>query len=156
MKKLLILSITTLFLLVAAGWTQQAAAQDELPSELKDVDHYKCYNVKGKALDPKPAPIVNDEFELDRDLVGKPVMLCNPADKNGEGILEPKTHLVCYEIKGRRKLPSGLRLSVDNQFTLEQILKTSKTENLLCVPSTKECINDLGESIRCPNQIPDF
>ncbi len=47
-----------------------------------------------------------------------PKLLCNPVDKNGEGIPGPKSHLVCYEIKDD---PEGTaervkEVMVKNQF----------------------------------------
>ena len=40
-----------------------------------------------------------DEFEQKSFLIQKPLTLCNPADKNGEGITDPLTHLEAYRIK---------------------------------------------------------
>jgi RHS repeat-associated protein len=40
-----------------------------------------------------------DSFETGLFDVQKPVILCNPADKNDEGVLDPDTHLMGYQIK---------------------------------------------------------
>ncbi len=40
----------------------------------------------------------------------KPVMLCAPVDKNGEGIGDPVSHLTCYELE---KLKVKATLDVD-------------------------------------------
>jgi hypothetical protein len=146
MKQLLMVSIIALFLLLVAGWGQQATAGGPT------VDHYKCYKVKGKAFKPKLSVNVVDEFETDTDTVVKPFMVCNPANKNNEGVAHSNVHQVCYKIKGEKKLESGLTLDVDNQFAQNQIVKTAKKEKLLCVPSFKDCIDKHGNTIACPNE----
>ena len=66
-------------------------------------------------------------------------MLCNPVDKNGEGISDATAHLVCYSIKdvAKPKQPKFVARSVqaDNQFGSLQ-LKATKSSSL-CVPSEK-------------------
>jgi len=147
MKQLLMLSVMALLLLAVAGWAGQASN-----GTAPVVDHYKCYKVKGEAPDPRQTPNVEDEFEADQDTVGKPVMICNPASKNGEVLAFPEAHQVCYKIKGQKKLASGLTLGVDNQFGPGQILTTGGKEKLLCVPSRKECIDNNGQPVACPNE----
>ena len=41
---------------------------------------------------------LKDQFREDVDIVAAR-FLCNPVDKNGEGIPNEKAHLVCFEIK---------------------------------------------------------
>jgi hypothetical protein len=148
MKQLLLmLSAMALFLPAVAGWAAQPS-NGTAPA----VDHYKCYNVKGTAPEPQLTPNVEDEFEADQDTVGKPVLICNPASKNGADLVFPEAHQVCYKIKGQKKLASGLTLGVDNQFGSGQILTTGGKEKLLCVPSLKACINDNGQPVACPNE----
>jgi hypothetical protein len=149
MRQLLMLSMMVLFLLVVAGWRQQASAGFTVDAS---VDHYKCYKVKGKALDPPPTPGVVDEFESDTDTVGKPFMICNPASKNGSNVFFPSTHQLCYKIKGTKKIPK-LTVRVTNQFVPSgQDLKVSTKEKLLCVPGGKSCLDANGQPIACPNE----
>jgi hypothetical protein len=67
------------------------------------------------------------------------------VDKNGEGILNPATHLGCYEaapLKGERGLrDSRWDLLVSNQFDAEQRF-TLKKPKTVCVPSRKELVDD--------------
>ena len=59
-------------------------------------------------------------------------------DKNGEGIKNDDTHLMCYQAKpatGQPKHVKVLGIHVNNQFGPEQ-LDTVKEEGL-CVPSAK-------------------
>ena len=59
-------------------------------------------------------------------------MLCNPVDKNGEGINDPDNHLMCYEIKDKFKQKN---IHTHDQFGPET-LDTKKIKEL-CVPSEK-------------------
>ena len=64
--------------------------------------------------------------------VFKPVSLCNPVDKNSEGIDNESLHLVCYELA----TGPGNNISVSNQLGTHIVqLERSRT---LCVPSKKE------------------
>jgi hypothetical protein len=112
-----------------------------------DLDHFKCYRVFGKTVDV----VVNaqDQFSQEDMLVGRPVLLCNPADKNWEGINNPNQHLVCYATKSATDEPRGV--VVDNQFG-QRGLKVLQRENLLCVPSEKTCLGKGGVPVPCPNE----
>ena len=113
------------------------------PLERTNVDHYKCYKVK---ID-KDAPIqfvplqvtlFDPNFGVEKLFdVKKPKMLCNPVDKNGEGIMDEETHLMCYDVKPAKGEPKHKKISVftNNQFGPEQL--DVKEEKQLCVPSTK-------------------
>ena len=69
----------------------------------------------------------------------KPVRLCNPVDKNGEGVLNKQAHLVCYYFD-LQNLPGARERIVltANQFgeTKMQVAKP----NMICVPSYKRLI----------------
>ncbi|MGB4336342.1 MAG: hypothetical protein WBJ41_15995 [Chromatiaceae bacterium] len=67
-------------------------------------DHYQCYWIKlAKGSDfPSRTVSLTDQFEQRLTTVEKPEVLCNPADKNGEGIADPLTHLVAYQIKNAK------------------------------------------------------
>jgi hypothetical protein len=95
-------------------------------------DDFKCYSVQGANL----GATVNlvDQFESVQGVnVTKPRLLCNPVDKNGEGIPNPLAHLVCYEIKQPHFRQRDVLVS--NQFGQAQL--KVKAPELLCVPSTK-------------------
>jgi hypothetical protein len=68
----------------------------------------------------------------------KPKHLCNPVDKNGEGIKNPPVHLVCYTAKparGERKHVRRQGLYIANQFG--QLRLDTLKEGEFCIPSTK-------------------
>ena len=51
---------------------------------------------------------LQDPFGITEGTVSKPTALCNPVDKNSEGIIDPTAHLTCYrvlEAAGTLQLP---------------------------------------------------
>lgn len=122
------------------------------PPGLNNVDHYKCYKVRGRKGAPKFKPIlgvsVSDQFIGQPPKLfdlKKPTRLCTPVDKNGEGIKNPGTHLLCYQAKPTKGQPRHQPVSsifVNNQFGPE-ILQTVKEEDL-CVPSAKTLLRTVG------------
>jgi hypothetical protein len=103
-----------------------------------DLDHFKCYRVQGGGA--RQTVTLADEIESKRTLVLKPAVLCNPVDKNGEGLHDAASHLLCYAIRDAKTRPKQPRLkkqnvTLVNQFG-QQALKLRKTA-LLCVVSTE-------------------
>lgn len=102
------------------------------------LDHYRCLKVKrskGTAAFPEGTMVpVDDAFGSRVVSVGKPTQLCLPTDKNGEGIKDPVTHLMCY------KVTTSAPTRVDDVMTLtqfgEEVLDLKK-EKELCLPSSK-------------------
>jgi hypothetical protein len=92
------------------------------------LDHFECYTLKDArelkitvTLDGQPAR------------VKAPRLLCNPVSKNGEPIVNPDGHLLCYDVDARPHPEADV--AVRDQFQLEQL--RVKNLQLLCVPSTK-------------------
>ena len=73
--------------------------------------------------------------------------LCLPVDKNGGGIIDEASHLVCYKTKAGAGQPAHTRvlnqIHVNNQFGADQRLNTIK-EDELCVPATRNPGNTQG------------
>ena len=68
------------------------------------LDHFKCYKVrraKGKPKFSKRTVTLEDQFitSAKQFLVKKPTTFCTPVDKDGEGIQDDVTHMMCYKIK---------------------------------------------------------
>ena len=106
------------------------------------VDHYKCYRVRVTPGTPKfPKGVtasVIDQFNTPIAKifnVRRPKHLCNPVDKNGEGIKNSDAHLVCYPVRGAKGQPKHVRRNVflNNQFGPETM--TTIKERELCVPT---------------------
>jgi hypothetical protein len=98
-----------------------------------DIDHFKCYEASGDPVDINVGLV--DQFQGFSTQVGVPFRLCNPADKNGEGIGNPDDHLVCYQL-----LPPGgflgFPIPIANQFFPLANIDIGQPFGL-CVPSTK-------------------
>jgi hypothetical protein len=103
-------------------------------------DHYLCYEAKPSKgapdFEPLTVSLVND-FESGAADVKKPVALCNPADKNDEGIDDPDSHLVSFKIKPETKL-AKTTLQIENQFG-ELLVETKEADRLL-VPSSQSAL----------------
>ncbi len=118
------------------------------------LDHFLCYPVKQVALggddddgddddDDDESPglqaFVRDQFGARLYDVLKPNRLCNPVNKNAEGIKNPKNHLLCYGVKlaeGESKLKGVKNIFVNDQFGPGKVDTVRERE--LCVPSSKE------------------
>jgi hypothetical protein len=98
-----------------------------------DLDHYKCYQAAGAQVDLGVGLV--DQFQARTTLVLDPKLFCTPADKNGEGIADPLTHLTCYTTNPIGQAP-GL-IPITNQFLAGDQLELLGPD-LLCAPSTKE------------------
>ena len=77
--------------------------------------------------------------------VVKPKLLCNPVDKNGEGILNPDGHLVCYRVKNAGGEPRFEGVTVENiedQFSSDDgslgvRQGDCRRSSVICVPSIR-------------------
>jgi len=106
------------------------------------VDHFLCYKVKASGFAPLTGITLSDVFESGNFDVLKAKDLCPPADKNGEGTLDPVTHLASYSIKPSAGEPKHVRqtgLVVANQIG-SLTVDTTKADTLL-VPSAKDLAN---------------
>lgn len=100
-------------------------------------EHYKCYPIVDLETPFNPVGVtLRDQFASTNAFVLRPVELCNPVDKNGEGIIDPSVHLVCYEIS--EPLQPKHRVRTNNQFG--ELRFTVKDARTLCVPSKKELL----------------
>ncbi len=104
------------------------------------IDHFKCYKVKVSEGWEFPEGIqvdVVDQFNQPKLFdVEKPKRLCNPVDSDGEGIINPDAHLMCYKVKRAEDEPKHEKVKgipINNQFGPLQL--DTKKEEELCVPS---------------------
>jgi len=124
----------------AKSHTAQPAAPD---AATHDVDHYRCYKVKVVKGAPKPYKgqqiVLTDQFAAGRSFdIKKPSLLCNPVDKNGEGIKDNARHVLCYAVKVTKKQPKHQKqqgLYVTNQFGPGRM--DTKKEDVVCLPALK-------------------
>lgn len=108
------------------------------------LDHYQCYKVKDQKVPAKfqkrkGVDSLNDQFGLSVVNVNKIQFLCNPVDKNGEGINDPNAHLVCYKTsKGQKFAKPRPVVEVSTQFQINRV-EPIKAQ-LLCLPASKVII----------------
>jgi hypothetical protein len=109
------------------------------------LDHFKCYRVHRRHGTPDFQPrtvTLADQFEDKTVTVIKPLLLCNPVDKAGEGVRDPTCHLTCYKIKQDSFEPRVA--TVVDQFTeatLDALTGQCRKVAVLCVPSLKQEID---------------
>ena len=100
-------------------------------------DHFLSYQVRRSHDQPKfekREVFLADRFGEGDFEVKKPVALLNPADKNGEGITDPNTHLISYRVKGPQ-FEKFENVPVEDQFG--QLLLDVKRPDRLLVPASK-------------------
>jgi len=114
----------------------------ETPDKLDSitVNHYKCYDVKKTKDTPKfkKQQVTLSDLNFGETKVfevKKPKHLCTPVDKDGEGIIDKESHLMCYDLKKIKDEPKFKKRNVftNNQFEPEDL--EVKKEHQLCVPS---------------------
>ncbi len=107
------------------------------PYTVPGINHFKCYKT-AHANRRVTSLTLDDEFGSLTLALKKPVRLCIPADKNGEGIMEPETSLLCYKALTAPGTPKfrgpTVPVYVDNQFGASTFTVDHQRE--LCVPAT--------------------
>ncbi len=114
-----------------------AAGAQEGPFDLPD-DHFLCYRgstARGDLALPTGLQVtLSDAFDTDRRYdVATPRGICNPTDKNGEGIVDPITRLTPYRITPVEGVPPHVPVTdirVFNQFG-SIVVDTVKEDRIL-------------------------
>lgn len=78
---------------------------------------------------------MEDQFQTVTITLAKPGLFCNPVDKNGEGIIDPSTHLTCYDkplLTRWSRTPK--RLTATDQFGA-WALDVRSQSSAYCVPT---------------------
>jgi hypothetical protein len=101
-----------------------------------EVDHYKCYRAVGKTV-PLVSPTLVDQFMDEQVTFVKPYQVCTPVSKNGEAINNAVTHLTCYVIKGRQRVPK-VDVRMTHQFGPHNL--SIRRRHTLCLPSNKAIV----------------
>ncbi len=102
----------------------------------RGVDHYLCYEPSATSGHGKVDVEVRDQFGPGVGIVVKPFRLCNPVDKNGEGILNREGHLVCYTFDPQ-KFPDAKDHTVETQNQFGNTKMQVAKPDIICVPSFK-------------------
>jgi len=90
-----------------------------------------------------------DQFEDVDMTVGRPYRMCNPVDKDDEGIIDPTEHEMCYQVRDATPRFNRYDVLVENQFGKQNLVVTKP--DTLCTPAEKDGINsDLnGDRMKC-------
>lgn len=123
------------------------------------LDHFISYKVRRTQRTPKfekQAVTLTDQFESNVLFeVKKPKELYNPAGKNGEGTVDPETHLVGYVIKrAKSRPPQPKHVKRKNIIVVNQLgtlLVDTKKPARLLVPSLKDLDHPIPDSTDRPN-----
>jgi hypothetical protein len=105
------------------------------------VNHYRCYSVsdlRQPQFRNVPGVGLTDQFISDVVTVKKAKFLCNPVDKNGEGIADPSLHLCCYGLAHAQSLNPRPIVDVASQFQTSRL--AARVGKLLCAPCTKTVV----------------
>lgn len=100
------------------------------------LNHYRCYEADGDRVQQDVS--LDDQFGLDLVRVERPKLFCNPVEKVHDGatfpILEPESHLTCYEIHAPQRT-EAISFDMRNQIEVDNFTVTAF--ELLCVPARK-------------------
>jgi hypothetical protein len=102
---------------------------------LEKANHFLCYAVATQSGGVAPDLVLKDQFGTGKSKRYAARWVCNPVDKNGEGIPNKELHMVCYTVNPQ--IPAKPVLTV-NQFK-EMKFKLG-SPGLLCVPSIKKVL----------------
>jgi acyl-homoserine lactone acylase PvdQ len=102
--------------------------------QARQIDHYKCYRARSRSGFTPQLVTLADRFGTRSMPLVRPDTLCNPVDKNGEGIVDPTAHLECY--RPRSSASAGASVTVTNQLGV-QTFGLTKIRSV-CVPSEKD------------------
>jgi len=122
--------------IVAALFVGLAPATSAQAQGPLTANHYLCYRVASATGGQTPEVKLQDQFGNGSSKPLRATYVCNPVDKNGEGIVNKESHLVCYTVSLRIKAKP---VRTRNQFG-EMDIKLRDAPEILCVPSTKRVI----------------
>jgi hypothetical protein len=99
-------------------------------------NHWKCYDAVPQFFPSLTFINLEDQFgpQTVIPLEAPGTLLCNPVDKDGEGIPMPQEHLACYPLGFPD--PVNQLVALDNQFGTF-INVAAGTPDLFCLPSQK-------------------
>jgi len=109
------------------------------PPPVPAIDHFECYEVTPARRARKFTRVrgfpTEDQFGALTLDVWKPKHLCNAVDKNGEGVLDPGAHLLCYRVRqvDRERFTKRSPVFVADQLGSETLDVTRPLQ--LCVPA---------------------
>lgn len=122
LKKLVVVAAAIGFI----GWASAASAQ---------ANHYGCYQIKDLKNPKFPNTgtySVPTQVAAESAVKCKPKFLCMPSAKEGNPVVDPLLHYMCYQCKG-----SKLKVSYDTTDQFGSVDVETKKFKLICNPATK-------------------
>ncbi len=115
-------------------------AKKNLVDSRLNINHFKCYRVRPKTPFAPRTVTLSDQFQTGQTAtVVRPLSLCTPVDKNGEGIVDAQHHITCYRLVQPNFGPQDIK--VTDQFVTERnlvaVTASCRKVAQLCVPSQK-------------------
>jgi hypothetical protein len=104
-------------------------------------DHFLCYKAaitKGTAKFTPVSPVnLTDGFQPVTFAISKPTLICDPADNQGDGIVNPAIDLESYKIKASSGSPKHTpqTITVVNEINPTGLVIDTKKADLLLVPT---------------------
>jgi cysteine-rich repeat protein len=105
------------------------------------LDHYECYRAQTAAGTTAFTPreiALDDRFESKLGKVLRTAEYCAPVDVDGEGIVDPAAHLVCYTVRDLPGQPRFARRTVAVEDRLGPQELSLRPARRLCVPATRD------------------
>ena len=134
-------AVLAVFFAAPGSVAQEAPGSVAREEGMPKANHYKCYQILDWGQWDQQGVQLEDQFGKSKAAAIRPYMLCNPVDKNGEGIADKENHLVCYQIQDD---PTGefervREVEVQNQFG-RTTLWVGVPGETLCLPSKKQLV----------------
>ncbi|TMA92100.1 MAG: penicillin acylase family protein [Deltaproteobacteria bacterium] len=118
----------------AIHWINRPTFQQVV--QIPATEHFKCYRARAAVAFAPVTVTLTDQFGTRTTSLRRPDSICNPVDKNGEGIADPATHLACYRLRDATGHLGAPRVTLTDQFGGETFTLTSA--RTLCLPSTQD------------------
>jgi hypothetical protein len=112
--------------------TGKSLGSDPLPAYVAGIDHFKCYRAKRPNF-REFAIQIEDQFGMLTLDIKRPMRFCAAANKNGEGVNDLSSGLMCYRTRTRQRPIRGT-INTTNQFA-DDIGFQFFGPRELCVPS---------------------
>jgi hypothetical protein len=101
------------------------------PAYAPAIDHFECFRAVRARFRRSGIDVV-DQFGTRTVNVRRPTRLCVPVDKDGSGITDPTTSLMCYRVSGKPRV-NRTHVFTTNQLGSDEYDVGAVRE--LCVPS---------------------
>jgi hypothetical protein len=103
-------------------------------------DSYRCYKAKLVPGSPDPSGTalgLTDQFGVSSSTMRRAFRLCNPVAIDGEDLVRPRAHLMCYGLLTIPTPSPDIQVNTDDVFGPLVMTARTLASRYLCVPSYK-------------------